>query len=334
MSFTSSVYDYKTLSRLGEGTYGVVYKALLNTQINSKNYVALKKIRIGKEADGLPLSAQREISILKKLNHMNVVKVLKVVVGKRLDDVFLVMEYCSTDLAYVMDNVISKGNGYSTSNVKCLMTQLLKGVDYLHNNYVIHRDLKLSNLLLTTEGVLKIADFGLARQFSKPLEDMTPNVVTLWYRSPELVLGSQNYSTAVDIWSVGCIFAEFLLSTPLMPGETEVEQLMMIHDLLGSLDERIWPGFSKLPFAQMVSFSDKKDDFDSRFAICSSACKRLLKRMLTWCPEDRTSARDALDASFFLESPMAAAPSELCTPSGLDILSDSPRVKRPRLTQD
>jgi len=121
MSCGSSVHDYKTLTRLGEGTYGVVYKAILNSQVNSNNFVALKKIRIGSEAEGLPVSAQREISILKKLNHQNVVKVLKVAVGKKLDDVFLVMEYCSVDLAYLMDNVVSKGNGYSISQVKCLM---------------------------------------------------------------------------------------------------------------------------------------------------------------------------------------------------------------------
>jgi cyclin-dependent kinase 10 len=330
----TSVHDYKTLCRLGEGTYGVVYKALLNTQVNSNNFVALKKIRIDKEAQGLPVSAQREISILKKTRHENIVEVLKVVVGKKLDDVFLVMEYCSIDLAYMMDNVISKGNGFSTSQIKCLMIQLLKGVDYLHYNYIIHRDLKLSNLLLTKDGVLKIADFGLARLFSQPLEEMTPNVVTLWYRSPELVLGSQNYSTCVDIWSVGCIFGEFLLSSPLMPGDSEVEQLMMIHDLLGSFNERIWPAFSELPFAQMVNFAEKNDDFDSRFSSYSSACKRLLKRMLAWNPDHRTSARDALDASFFIELPMASARSELCTPYGLGNLTDSPRLKRPRLEQD
>lgn len=327
----NTVYKYKKLKRLGEGTYGVVYKATLDDQ----EYVALKKIRIGMEADGLPISAQREISILKRLDHVNVVKVLAVVVGRKLNDVFLVMEYCTHDLAYVMDNVISKGAGYTNSQVKCLMRQLLKGVDYLHGHYIIHRDLKLSNLLLTDEGILKIADFGLARQFSKPLEDMTPNVVTLWYRSPELVLGSQSYSTAIDIWSIGCIFGEFLLSTPLLPGVSEANQLFLIHELLGTLDERSWPGFSRLPFAEMVTFVEKKDDFDSRFSFCSSACKRLLKRFLSWCPDNRTTAHDALDASFFREPPRACDPIILCAINGLEsINSEIGREKRPRLEND
>ena len=150
----ASVTSYRQLDRLGEGTYGIVYKA---AEINNpNNIVALKKIRIDKESEGLAISAQREISLLTRLNHKNVVKVVDIVVGRELKDIFLVMEYCQNDLGYIMDNVISKTKGYSTAQVKCLMIQLLEGVSYLHSKFIIHRDLKLSNLLLTKSGILKI----------------------------------------------------------------------------------------------------------------------------------------------------------------------------------
>jgi cyclin-dependent kinase 10 len=219
------------------------------------------------------------------------------------------MEYCEQDMAYLMDNVIVNGPGYTPSQIKCLMLQLLKGLRYLHRKFIVHRDLKLSNLLLTRDGILKIADFGLSRRFGKPLKSMTPRVVTLWYRSPELLLGTKDYSTAIDVWSAGCIFGEFLLSKPMLPGKTELEQYKMIVELLGSPDEHIWPGYSDLPFADVFKTPwVEMDDIERRFPNTTKAGHRLLKRMLAWSPKKRTTAVDAMDSSYFDEFPKGCDP--------------------------
>ena len=162
---------------------------------------------------------------------------------------------------------------------------------------------------------------------------MTPNVVTLWYRAPELILGADEYSTAVDIWSAGCIFGEFLQSNPLLPGETESHQLLLIHDLLGSPNQKVWAEMSNLPFAHLFSFKEKTQDLDKRFSFCSDAGIRLITRLLRWCPEYRPTALDALESSFFRESPKACSPILLCTPSTTIQRTDSEinRGKRPRV---
>ncbi|KAI9347265.1 cyclin-dependent kinase 10-like protein [Obelidium mucronatum] len=246
----TSVKVFEKLGRVGEGTYGVVYRA---RDSRTKDIVALKRLRMEQEADGFPLSALREIALLKQLRHTNVVRVLEVAVGSARDDVFMVMEFCDIDLAALMDNVIAKLRPprFTEREVKCLMLQLLSGLDCLHKHSVIHRDLKMSNLLLTSQGVLKIADFGLARKFADPPRPMTPRVVTLWYRSPEIILGEKMYTTAADMWSVGCIFGELLKNSPLLPGKIEKNQFDLITTLLGFPTPQIWPGFQSLPLASL-----------------------------------------------------------------------------------
>lgn len=199
--------------------------------------VALKRVRMHQEKDGLPISGLREIQILKSSEHRNIVKLKEVVVGKSLDSIFISMEYCAQDLASLLDNMAQP---FSEAQSKCIILQVLEGLKYLHNRFIIHRDLKVSNLLLTDEGCIKIADFGLARLFSNSELKMTPNVVTLWYRAPELLLGTTMHCTAVDMWAAGCILCELLLHKPLLPGKTEIQQIEMIIDLLGeNLPNRI-----------------------------------------------------------------------------------------------
>ncbi|KAK9675457.1 hypothetical protein RND81_11G008100 [Saponaria officinalis] len=236
-----SVDEFDRLNKIDEGTYGVVYRA---KDKKTGEIVALKKVKMEKEREGFPLTALREINILLSVHHPSIVDVKEVVVGSNLDSIFMVMEYMEHDLKGLMETMRQP---YSQSEVKCLMLQLLDGIKYLHDNWVLHRDLKTSNLLLNNQGELKICDFGLARQYGSPLKPYTHLVVTLWYRAPELLLGAKEYSTAIDMWSLGCIMAELLSKEPLFNGKTEFDQLDKIFRILGTPNETIWPGMKKLP---------------------------------------------------------------------------------------
>ncbi|XP_073688403.1 cyclin-dependent kinase 10 isoform X2 [Garra rufa] len=182
------------MNRIGEGTYGIVYRA---RDTRTHEIVALKKVRMDKEKDGIPISSLREINLLLRLRHPNIVELKEVVVGSHLESLFLVMSYCEQDLASLLENMQSP---FSEAQVKCIVLQLLKGLAYLHHNFILHRDLKVSNLLMTDKGCVKIADFGLARVYGIPSQPMTPRVVTLWYRAPELLLGTKTQTTALDMW--------------------------------------------------------------------------------------------------------------------------------------
>lgn len=198
------VSEFEKLNRIGEGTYGIVYRA---RDTKNDKVVALKKVRMEHEKDGLPVSGLREISVLLSCRHENIVHLREVVVGRSLESIFLAMEYCEQDLASLLDNMQAP---FSESQVKCIVLQVLKGLRYLHHNFIVHRDLKVSNLLMTDKGCVKIADFGLARWFGLPLKPMTPKVVTLWYRAPELLLQAKTQTTSVDMWAAGCILGKKL----------------------------------------------------------------------------------------------------------------------------
>lgn len=235
------VSSYQKLNRIGEGTYGMVYRAL---DRKTNVIVALKRIILHNEnKDGFPLTSIREITTLRRINHVNCVRLLDVAVGRKRDGVFLVFEYCEHDIASLIDHV---RHPFPESEVKCLLLQLLSAVQYLHERWIIHRDIKLSNLLYNNRGEMKLADFGLARTYSAPLDPMTPTVVTLWYRAPEILLGCEKYSTAIDIWALGCIFGELITYTPIFPGNTELDQIQKIFKVLGDPNPRIWPAITSM----------------------------------------------------------------------------------------
>ncbi|XP_050222887.1 cyclin-dependent kinase G-2 [Mercurialis annua] len=307
-----SVYEYERLNEINEGTYGKVYKGL---DKKTGQHVALKKVKLDVRKDksleeyGFPITSLREINILLSFQHPSIVNVKEVVVGG-LDSVYMVMEYMEHDLKGFMQ---ARKHPFSTSEVKCLMLQLLEGVKYLHDNWVLHRDLKTSNLLLNNEGDLKICDFGMSRQYGSPLKPYTSLVVTLWYRAPELLLGSKQYSTAIDMWSVGCIMAEMLSKEPLFKGNNEINQLSKIFGILGTPNEGIWPGFSKLPGAkanfikQPYNFLRKKFPATSFTGApyLSDLGLDLLTRLLTYDPEKRLTVDEALNHGWFCEVPLA-----------------------------
>jgi cyclin-dependent kinase 2 len=233
--------QYEKVEKIGEGMYGVVYKA--RDRITNET-IALKKIRLEQEDEGVPSTAIREISLLKEMHHGNIVRLQDVVHSeKRL---YLVFEYLDLDLKKHMDTCpdLSK----DPRLIKTFLYQILRGIAYCHSHRVLHRDLKPQNLLIDRRtNALKLADFGLARAFGIPVRTFTHEVVTLWYRAPEILLGSCHYSTPVDVWSVGCIFAEMVTQRPLFPGDSEIDELFRIFRLLGTPTEETWPGVTSLP---------------------------------------------------------------------------------------
>ncbi|KAG9102711.1 hypothetical protein FRC06_001387 [Ceratobasidium sp. 370] len=244
-----SVYSYERLNHIEEGTYGVVFRA---RDKETGEIVALKKLKLDEEKNGFPITSLREVMALMVCKHEHVVGVREIVVGDTLTQVFIVMDFIEHDLKQLLTQMPAP---FLQSEIKTLLRQLISAVAHCHANWVLHRDLKTSNLLMNNRGQIKVADFGLARTFGDPLGDMTQLVVTLWYRAPELLLGEAAYSTAVDMWSVGCIFGELLLHEPLFQAKGEMELLSMIFKLLGHPDETSWPGFSKLPLARTVNIS-------------------------------------------------------------------------------
>lgn len=236
---------YTKLDKLGQGTYATVFKGRSRL---TDNLVALKEIRLEHE-EGAPCTAIREVSLLKELRHANIVTLHDIVHTEK--SLTLVFEYLEKDLKQYMDDC---GNIISMNNVKIFLFQLLRGLSYCHRRRILHRDLKPQNLLINERGELKLADFGLARAKSVPTKTYSNEVVTLWYRPPDVLLGSTEYSTPIDIWGVGCIFYEMACGRPLFPGSSVEEQLQLIFRSLGSPSEEAWPALASLP--EFKSYAD------------------------------------------------------------------------------
>ncbi|KAI2661211.1 Cyclin-dependent kinase 11B [Labeo rohita] len=316
-----SVEEFQCLNRIEEGTYGVVYRA---KDKKTDEIVALKRLKMEKEKEGFPITSLREINTILKAQHPNIVTVREIVVGSNMDKIYIVMNYVEHDLKSLMETMKQP---FLPGEVKTLMIQLLRGVRHLHDNWILHRDLKTSNLLLSHKGILKIGDFGLAREYGSPLKPYTPVVVTLWYRSPDLLLGAKEYSTAVDMWSVGCIFGELLTQKPLFPGKSEIDQINKIFKDLGSPSEKIWPGYSELPAVKKMTFTEYPyNNLRKRFgALLSDQGFDLMNKFLTYCPAKRISADEALKHEYFRESPLPIEPSMFPT---WPAKSEQQRVKR------
>ncbi len=304
-----SVEEYHCLNKIEEGTYGVVYRA---RDKKTKEIVALKRLKMEREKEGFPITSLREVNTLLISQHTNVVHVREIVVGSNMDMIFIVMDFVEHDMKALMETMRAKKQVFLPGEVKCLMLQLLSAIHHLHDNWILHRDLKTSNLLLSHNGILKVGDFGLAREYGSPLRAYTSVVVTLWYRAPELLLGTKEYSTPIDVWSIGCIFGEFLLMEPLFPAKSEVDQLNRIFKLLGTPSEKIWPGYNKLPVVQKMPFVDYPlSHLRNKFPreMLSEKGMALLKRFLTYNPKQRITCRQALDDVYFDETPVAIEPS-------------------------
>lgn len=287
------VDKYDKLLKIGEGTYGVVYKC---KDRQAGEIYALKKIRLQAEEEGIPSTAIREISLLKELQHVNIVKLLDVIhTEKKLT---LVFEFLEQDLKKLIDGL--SGEPLDEATVKSYLYQLLKGVAYIHKFKILHRDLKPQNLLISRDGILKIADFGLARGYGIPVKNYTHEVVTLWYRPPDVLLGSKNYLTTVDMWSVGCIFAEMINGKPLFAGVSEVDQLKKIFKIRGTPNENFWPDALKLPEWNESNFEKSEPlELGKYVPKLDPIGLDLITSMLQLEPEKRISASAALEHPYF-----------------------------------
>ncbi len=331
---------YKKECRIGQGTYGVVYKA--KDTITNETVAIKRCLPHHEEKDGFPITTLREIQILKEIQgHENIVELKEVAVSSKQSDVFLVFEFAHFDLANLIDDYYAKYNRgpFTAPETKCLSKQLLSAVNFLHQRYIIHRDLKLSNLLYNKEkGLLKLCDFGLARRMSRvtksanrqgktrtesrlipttpPQENLTPKVVSLWYRPPELLLNSDFYDFTIDSWAVGCIVAEILLGVPLFKGTSEINQLQTIVELLGPPNAQSWPELTDMPLFKKdgnseLSFITKtnakgrgRSNFFDKFSHLSTEGIRLLSSLLAYDPKKRWSAEKALESKWLIEFPI------------------------------
>jgi cell division cycle 2-like protein len=305
-----SVYDtYDRIARLSEGTYGIVWKA---KDLATNEIVALKQIKFDSEhqqKQGFPVTALREISVLLALNHECIVTVKEMVVGDANDKVFMVMEYMELDLQEAMKKR-AYPNILQQKELKGIMKQILSGTQHVHSRWFLHRDLKTSNILVHRSGRVALCDFGLARRYQEPLRKLTQLVVTLWYRSPELLFGEDCYGPAIDMWSIGCIFGELICQEAIMKGQGELDQIDKIFQMVGTPTEENWPDFKKLPSGSIFRWKkQEKILLAEKFPINTPPHVQqtfldgngydLLSKLLALDPQERITAQQALDHPYF-----------------------------------
>ena len=281
---------------LGEGTFGKVYCAF---ERGGGRAVAIKRLHNAiSSKEGAELPMLREIMLLHELKHENVVELLDVYCQD--GSIHLVFEFCVTDIEAIIRDLA--GQELNAACIKGYMLGTLQGVAAIHESWVVHRDLKPGNLFLTPDGVVKVGDFGLARVHGSPERRYTGQVVTRWYRAPELLFGAKFYGTAIDLWSVGCIFAELLLRVPYFPGNSDIDQLSKIFTALGTPTEEAWPGVSSLP--DYIAFREqKRSTMRDLFTAASDDTLDLLQALLTFNPTQRLNARAALAHRYFSSAP-------------------------------
>ncbi|KAI8803768.1 kinase-like domain-containing protein [Cladochytrium replicatum] len=337
---------YDVVGFLSAGTYGRVYKAkkihhqyvkiVQNEQCwlqpvifgSDKKEYAIKKFKPEKEGEsalqsGISQSAIREISLCRELSHENVVHLEEVMLDATDRSIYMVLDYAEHDLLQILHfHGHTEHKPIPDFTIKSFLWQLLRGVAYLHASWVLHRDLKPANILVSADGVVKVGDLGLARIFQRPLQPLFSGdkvVVTIWYRAPELLLGTRHYTKAIDIWAVGCIFAELLMLRPLFKGEEakmdskktipfQRDQLTKIFQVLGKPNRERWPGIQHMPeYPNLETFPNYPNklraDFQMYSSIKNETAFQLLASMLEYDPTKRITAEDALKHPYFSEEP-------------------------------
>lgn len=291
---------------LGEGTYGVVYKAI---DTKTGQTVAIKKIRLGKQKEGVNFTALREIKLLKELKDPNIIELIDAFPHK--GNLHLVFEFMETDL----EAVIRDRNIFlSPADIKSYLQMTLKGLAYCHKKWVLHRDMKPNNLLIGSNGQLKLADFGLARIFGSPDRKFTHQVFARWYRAPELLFGTKQYGAGVDVWAAACIFAELILRRPFLQGSSDIDQLGKIFAAFGTPTSSQWPDMPYLPDYVEYQFVPAPP-LRSLFPMASDDALDLLSKMFAYDPKARISVLQALEHRYFSSAPLPTVPNKLPRPA-------------------
>ncbi|KAH7654819.1 [RNA-polymerase]-subunit kinase protein [Dioscorea alata] len=290
---------------LGEGTYGVVFKAI---DTKTGKTVAIKKIRLGKYKEGVNFTALREIKLLKELKDPNIIELIDAFPHK--GNLHLVFEFMESDLEAVIRD---RNAVLSPADVKSYLQMTLKGLAFCHKKWVLHRDMKPNNLLIGSDGQLKLADFGLARIFGSPDRKFTHQVFARWYRAPELLFGTKQYGAGVDVWAAGCIFAELLLRRPFLQGSSDIDQLGKIFAAFGTPKPSQWYDMVYLPDYVEYQFVPAPP-LRSLFPMASDDALDLLSKMFTYDPKARISAQQALEHRYFTTVPAPTKPALLPRP--------------------
>ncbi|KAI4640603.1 hypothetical protein J4E93_008193 [Alternaria ventricosa] len=312
----SKIGEYEMMKKLGEGTFGEVHMA---RQKATGSIFALKKILMHNEKDGFPITALREIKLLKMLSHDNVLKLEEMAVerpkteGRKRAILYMVTPYADHDLSGLLDNPEVQ---FKEAQIKCYMLQLFKGLRYLHDNHILHRDMKAANLLINNRGRLQIADFGLARHYDEAVpqrgrgngeakREYTTLVVTRWYRPPELLLQLRKYTPAIDMWGAGCVFGEMFKRKPILAGQSDIHQAQIIFELVGSPNDDSMPGWRDLPGAEPIrAFPVHTGTIAQRFRELSPVGLSLIKDLMRLDWRKRINAIDAIDHPYFREQPL------------------------------
>ncbi|KAI5968882.1 BUR1 [Candida margitis] len=332
-SFTDTIPEmarlkkYEIIKKLGQGTFGVVQKA---RDRPTGEIVAIKQLLNHSAKEGFPITAMREITILKQLHHHNILNIKELIfeeaevtnpadVVTQRGSFYTVSPYMTSDLVGILENPDVK---LQLNQIKCIMTQLLEGTQYIHEQNFLHRDIKAANILIDNTGVLKIADFGLARLYHGEIPRLgmgpgggekayTALVVTRWYRPPELLLGERKYTTAVDLWGIGCVFAELFTRKPILVGKSDAHQAQLIFELIGP--PNTWTEAAKLPNKTDFNIGlTCKRSLEKRFdSLMPPSGVKLLSGLLTLDPYKRFNALDALNQDFFKSEPLPLRPEEM-----------------------
>lgn len=290
---------------MGEGTYAVVY---IGTKRSTGKNIAVKEIKTSQFKDGLDMSAIREVKFLQELKHTNIIELMDVFMAN--DNLNLVLEFLPADLELIIkDSTII----FTQADIKSWLLMTLRGIHHCHRNFILHRDLKPNNLLLAPSGQLKLADFGLARMMGAAHEILTSNVVTRWYRAPELLLGGKHYTSTIDIWSVGIIFAELMLRIPYLPGKDDVDQLSVTFKALGTPTDKDWPEVSSFAGYNKIQIfpPPSREELRRRFIAATENALDLISGMLVMNPAKRWDAIKCLQSEYFRELPEPSLPGDL-----------------------
>ncbi len=306
--------SYEILSKVGEGSFGEVFRA---KSLESGTIVALKRIRLRRVEDGIPKTLLREIKALEHIDSSYVVKIHQFFPDG--SSIIIVCEYMQSDLSHVMRSAALLCRPLRHAEIKSIMQMILKGIAAVHDAQIMHRDVKPANLLFSTAGVLKLGDFGLARVHqTTTLEtqhlpaDYSHEVATRWYRAPELLFGARRYGNEVDLWAVGCIFAELFTFSPLLPGENDIDQLYRVLRVLGTPDVHSWPELSELPDYNKIVFPTLPPvPLHEILPDVPADALALIQKFLVYRPQQRITAAQALLDPYFTTEPLPLHPSHL-----------------------